>query len=101
MNPSESSTTDAAPAVHDKTLRMSYRIRRGEQGVLTFEPYKSLLLPLWRFKTPDIARKSSRELWKRFEYYDSVGDLVGMDMARKFIQMGELYSASHVRKAEI
>ena len=74
-------------ATTDKALRMSYRIGRGEQGVLTFEPYKSSLLPLWRFKTPDIARKSSRELWDRFEQYDREGDFVGMDMTRKFIQM--------------
>ncbi|KAF1985037.1 hypothetical protein K402DRAFT_464685 [Aulographum hederae CBS 113979] len=75
-------------AVTDKSLRMSYRIGRGEQGVLTFEPYKSSLLPLWRFRTVDIARQSSKELWARFEEYDREGDFVGMDMARKFIQMG-------------
>jgi len=67
---------------------MSYRIARGEQGVLTFEPYKSSLLPLWRFRTVPIARASSVALWERFLDYDSAGDFVGMDMARKFIQMG-------------
>ncbi|KAF2103386.1 hypothetical protein NA57DRAFT_72361 [Rhizodiscina lignyota] len=72
----------------DKALRMSYRIGRGEQGVLTFEPYKSELLPLWRFKTPQIARKSSCDLWQRFEQYHEESDFVGMDMCRKFIQMG-------------
>ena len=30
----------SALAATDKALRMSYRIGRGEQGVLTFEPYK-------------------------------------------------------------
>ncbi|VUC25630.1 unnamed protein product [Clonostachys rosea] len=68
--------------------RMSYQIGRGEQGVLTFEPYKSALLPLWRFKTVDIARKSAEDLWKRFKKFDKEGDFVGMDMTRKFIQMG-------------
>lgn len=68
--------------------RMSYRIRRGEQGVLTFEPYKSALLPLWRFRTLPIAQKSAADLWQKFEAYDAEGDFVGMDMARKFIQMG-------------
>lgn len=71
----------------DKSLRMSYRIGRGEQGVLTFEPYKSSLLPLWRFRTVEIAKKSSRDLWARFEEYDELDDFVGMDMTRKFIQM--------------
>ncbi|KAK7538089.1 uncharacterized protein J3D65DRAFT_314479 [Phyllosticta citribraziliensis] len=69
-------------------LRMSYRIGRGEQGVLTFEPYKSTLLPLWRFRTVELARKSSQDLWQRFEEYDREDDFVGMDMCRKFIQMG-------------
>ncbi|KAF2753045.1 hypothetical protein EJ05DRAFT_230864 [Pseudovirgaria hyperparasitica] len=76
------------PATTDKVLRMSYRIARGEQGVLTFEPYKSAILPLWRFKTPAIARKSSADLWERFEEYGRHNDFVGMDMSRKFIQMG-------------
>ncbi len=34
-----------------------YRVGRGEQGVLLVEPYKSEILPYWRFKTPDMARK--------------------------------------------
>lgn len=76
------------PAVTDRNLRMSYRIARGEMGVLTFEPYKSFLLPSWRFRTPEIARTSSRDLWAQFVKYGEHGDFVGMDMARKFIQMG-------------
>ncbi|KAF2083271.1 hypothetical protein K490DRAFT_52080 [Saccharata proteae CBS 121410] len=75
-------------AAKDRALRMRYRIGRGEQGVLTFEPYKSALLPLWRFRTVEVATKSSQELWQRFVQYDDEGDFVGMDMARKFIQMG-------------
>lgn len=67
---------------------MEYRIGRGEMGVLTFEPYKSYLLPLWRFRTPDIARQSSQLLWAEFEKFGDCKDLVGMDMTRKFIQMG-------------
>ena len=67
---------------------MSYRIARGEMGVLTFEPYKSQLLPFWRFKTPKIAQESSRILWDQFVKFGEQGDFVGMDMSRKFIQMG-------------
>jgi hypothetical protein len=66
---------------------MSYRIGRGEQGVLTFEPYKSEILPLWRFKTPAIARQSSKQIYEKFLEYDEQGDFVGMDMSRKFLQM--------------
>lgn len=66
----------------------TYRIGRGETGVLTTEPYKSALLPHWRFKTPSIARTSSAALWAAFLDYESHDDFVGMDMARKFLQMG-------------
>ncbi|KAL8643819.1 MAG: hypothetical protein Q9226_008103 [Calogaya cf. arnoldii] len=78
----------ALSAASDKTLRMSYRIGRGEQGVLTFEPYKSTLLPHWKFRTVPIAKASSQSLWERFLRYETEDDFVGMDMARKFIQMG-------------
>jgi Domain of unknown function (DUF4385) len=67
---------------------MTYRIGRGEQGVLTYEPYKSYLLPHWRFRTVPIAQKSSEALWSKFlEFYEQSG-FVGMDITRKYIQMG-------------
>ncbi|KAF1841267.1 uncharacterized protein K460DRAFT_294623 [Cucurbitaria berberidis CBS 394.84] len=71
-----------------KAQRMSYRIGCGEQGVLTFEPYKSAILPLWRFKTPSIARTSSAQIYAKFLEYDTQDDFIGMDMSRKFLQMG-------------
>jgi hypothetical protein len=71
-----------------KAQRISYRIGRGETGVLTFEPYKSEILPLWRFKTPSIARKSSQEIYTKFLEYNDQDDFIGMDMSRKFLQMG-------------
>ncbi|MDQ2691869.1 MAG: DUF4385 domain-containing protein [Chloroflexota bacterium] len=65
-----------------------YRIGKGEQGVLLVEPYKSEILPHWRFKTPAIARKSASKIYKMFIEYKANEDFVGMDMARKFLQMG-------------
>ena len=65
-----------------------YIIGKGEQGVLLVEPYKSEILPHWRFKTPEIARKSATEIFNLFEQYKTQNDFVGMDMARKFLQMG-------------
>jgi len=65
-----------------------YRVGLGEQGVFEVEPYKGELLPLWRFRTPAIARESARSIFERFETYRAQGDFVGMDMARKFLQMG-------------
>ena len=38
----------------------AYRVGKGEQGVLIVEPYKSELVPLWRFRTPAIALRCSR-----------------------------------------
>lgn len=65
-----------------------YQVGRGEQGVLMVEPYKSEILPHWRFKTPAIADVSAKEIMQLFEAYRQKDDFVGMDMARKFIQMG-------------
>ena len=65
-----------------------YRIGRGEQGVLLVEPYKSELLPHWRFRTPEIASESAAALTELFHAYKEQADFVGMDMARKFLQMG-------------
>lgn len=65
-----------------------YRVGKGEQGVLLVEPYKSEILPHWRFKTLAIARKSANKIYKMFLEYKVQDDFVGMDMARKFLQMG-------------
>ena len=65
-----------------------YRVGRGEQGVLLVEPYKSEILPHWRFTTPDIAKESSEIIYQMFLDYLAADDFVGADMARKFIQMG-------------
>lgn len=65
-----------------------YKVARGEQGVLLVEPYKSEILPFWRFKTPQIAKESVQKIYELFEEYRKNDDFVGMDMARKFIQMG-------------
>ena len=65
-----------------------YCIGKGEQGVLLVEPYKSEILPHWKFKTPEIARQSADKIYDLFLDYKAQGDFVGMDMARKFLQMG-------------
>lgn len=65
-----------------------YRVGRGEQGVLLVEPYKSEILPHWRFRTPDVARASADTIYAMFLAYLDAGDFPGSDMARKFLQMG-------------
>ena len=56
--------------------------------MLLVEPYKSEILPLWRFRTPVLAERSSAAILRRFRSYRRRRDFVGMDMARKFLQMG-------------
>ena len=65
-----------------------YRIGRGEEGVLLAEPYKSELLPHWRFASPKKAKISTEKILELFENYKRTDDFVGMDMARKYLQMG-------------
>ena len=65
-----------------------YCVGRGEQGVLLVEPYKSEILPHWRFKNPEIATESSSKIYQMFLDYLEQDDFVGADMARKFLQMG-------------
>lgn len=65
-----------------------YKIGRGEQGVLMAEPYKSEILPHWRFATIEAAEASAMKIYAMFVEYGAQGDFVGMDMARKFLQMG-------------
>lgn len=52
------------------------------------EPYKSEILPHWRFATPEIAEESAKQIYAMFNDYAAQDDFVGMDMARKFLQMG-------------
>ena len=66
----------------------AYRIGRGEQGVFHAEPYKSELLPLWSFKDAAAANESAGAIYVRFLQYKDEGDFVGMDVARKYLQMG-------------
>lgn len=69
-----------------------YKVGKGEQGVLLCEPYKSEILPHWRFKDASISEISSTKIFDLFQAYLAKADFVGADMARKFLQMG--YSAA-------
>ncbi|MDR6105796.1 DUF4385 domain-containing protein [Acinetobacter baylyi] len=65
-----------------------YRIGKGEQGVLLVEPYKSEILPFWRFADEEKAIESSTKIYALFLDYLENNDFIGADMARKFLQMG-------------
>ena len=65
-----------------------YRIGRGEQGVLLVRPYTDDICRYWRFKTPNEAITSSMKILHMYNTYKIQEDFVGMDMCRKFLEMG-------------
>ena len=68
--------------------RKLYRIGRGEQGVLLVRPYTNLICAHWRFVDVNAARKSADKIYSMFVDYKDKQDFIGMDMARKFLEMG-------------
>ena len=65
-----------------------YRIGRGEQGVLLVRPYTDDICKHWRFRTPRIAEESAKTIYSMYNDYKEKSDFVGMDMCRKFLEMG-------------
>ena len=72
----------------DKKVRKLYRIGRGEQGVLLVRPYTDNICKYWRFKTLKEAKVSSQKIFDMYLDYRIKKDFVGMDMCRKFLEMG-------------
>ncbi|WP_435333826.1 DUF4385 family protein [Haloarchaeobius sp. TZWWS8] len=79
---------DAADDVDYRAHPDRYEIGRGEEGVFKVQPYKSELLPLWGYADRETAEESGQAIYQRFRQYERAGDFVGMDMARKYLQMG-------------
>ena len=72
----------------DPKNRKLYRIGRGEQGVLLVRPYTNFICRYWRFKTLEEAIHSSTRIKMLYNYFRSKKDFIGMDMCRKFLEMG-------------
>ena len=68
--------------------RKLYRIGRGEQGVLLVRPYTNDICTYWKFRTPEIAVRSSNHIYGMYLDYRDQKDFIGMDMCRKFLEMG-------------
>ncbi|NBC00162.1 MAG: DUF4385 family protein [Bacteroidetes bacterium] len=77
-----------SPTIDYRAQPERYPYRSGEQGVFQVQPYKRELLPHWQFKDEDAARGARDALLERYRSYRAADDFVGMDMARKFLQMG-------------
>lgn len=76
------------PTVDYRANPELYEIGRGQQGVLICQPYKSEILPHWRFRTEAIAEESAGIIYQMFLDYLDAGDFVGADMAKKYLHMG-------------
>jgi hypothetical protein len=74
-----------------------YEIGRGEEGVFKIQPYKGELLPLWGYADRGAADESGAAIYERYLAYREDGDFPGMDMARKYLQMGYTRAMRYAR----
>ncbi|ABV74814.1 hypothetical protein A1C_02585 [Rickettsia akari str. Hartford] len=74
--------------IDDRKYQESYRVDKGEQGVLMCQPYKNEILPYLKFKTPEIAKESSEKIYEIFLKSLEDNDFIGADMASKYLQIG-------------
>jgi hypothetical protein len=65
-----------------------YRHTPDERGAFKIEPYKSELLPKWGITDLEAAEEGAGAVFERYREYRDADDFVGMDMARKYLQMG-------------
>ena len=72
----------------DPQIRKLYRIGRGEQGVLLVRPYTDFICRFWRFKSLPEAELSAKRIHEIYMWYRMKKDFIGMDMCRKFLEMG-------------
>ena len=72
-----------------------YDIGRGEQGVVLAEPYKSELLPHWRFATPEKAVEQLSDIRDKKQEYFVCLTLDGANrlIAKRIITIGTLTSS--------
>jgi hypothetical protein len=66
----------------------AYEVGRGEEGAFEYQPYKDELLDLWEITSEAAAEEGAAAIHERFREYRDADDLPGMDMARKYLQMG-------------
>lgn len=74
-----------------------YEIGRGEEGVFKVQPYKDELLPLWGYADREAADEGGEAIYRKYRQYRTRGEFVGMDMARKYLQMGYTRAMRYAR----
>jgi hypothetical protein len=74
-----------------------YEVGRGEEGVFKVEPYKSELLDRWGYADRETADEAGAAIYTKYREYRDEGDFPGMDMARKYLQMGYTRAMRYAR----
>src|SRR6056297_1554053 len=74
-----------------------YDVGRGEQGVFKVEPYKSELLDLWGYADRETADEAGERIYEKYREYREREEFPGMDMARKYLQMGYTRAMRYAR----
>ena len=74
-----------------------YDVGRGEEGVFKVEPYKSELLDLWGYADRETADEAGERIYEKYREYRENDDFPGMDMARKYLQMGYTRAMRYAR----
>lgn len=74
-----------------------YEIGRGEEGVFKVEPYKSELLDFWGFADRETVDEAGENIHRKYREYRESDDFPGMDMARKYLQMGYTRAMRYAR----
>ena len=54
-------------------------------------------MPLWGFRDEETAEEASAAIYAKFLEYREEGDFVGMDVARKYLQMGYTRSLRYAK----
>ena len=72
----------------DAETRKLYRIGRESKECYWYGPYTNDICAHWRFVDEPTARKSADTIYQMFLRFKTKGDFIGMDMARKFLEMG-------------
>jgi hypothetical protein len=75
----------------------AYEIGRGEEGVFKVQPYKDELLESWGFADRETADAGGEAIYGKYREYRDRGEFVGMDMARKYLQMGYTRAMRYAR----
>ncbi|RJS97067.1 DUF4385 family protein [Halococcus sp. IIIV-5B] len=74
-----------------------YEVGRGEEGVFKVEPYKGELLDRWGYADRETADEGGEAIYAKYREYRDEGDFPGMDMARKYLQMGYTRAMRYAR----